>query len=213
MRYLTYQGQLISAVNHRLKALPRAIIKRAELCVMCTLHMELRIGESCLTELVREIMHYDSASKRNQMLENVSKWFARTFSGSGHDMVDVEEDDPHQFNVVLDPKGKDVAHIKMSGARQKKVMKNIEELIHIVMSEELMQQRGIKHTVEEYSILFQKYKQVVSVIQKVEDLTDQNDRINAVQDILDEFCFCFHELFGSSKITNYIHTLWSGHCR
>ena len=212
MRYLTNEAMLIEVVKHRQEATHEAIIHKPELCIMCTLHMELRIGEYCLTEMAREL-HYHEAPKRNEKMEEMSRFIADCFAGTSETEGIADEDDRiHQFNVALDTKNsKQIGTIKMSAARQKKVMRRIDELVDIVMSADLAERRGIVNTNAQYKELFQKYKGIVELLQRVDDIRDDEVAIKEVQNLLDQFTRYYTTMLGPTKVTNYIHALSSGH--
>lgn len=215
MRFLSNEAMVIAAIKHRQEVAEDPIINKPELCIMCTLHMELRIGEYCLTELAREL-HNLEATTRNQKMEEMGSFIAGCFGGSrGVVEDDVEAGEQvHDFKVSMDKKNtKQIATIKMSAARQKKVMRHIDDLVDIVMTEQLMQQPGSVNTNAGYKILFQKYKMVLETMQRVDDIRNDPVAIAAVQKLLDDFSNHFHSMFGPTKVTNYIHALCSGHCR
>lgn len=213
MRFLTYEGLLIEAVIHRQHHMDDVMIHNTELCVMCTLHMELRIGEYLLTELVRELENFESPSMRNKDMLKVSQFFVSVFAGVPFGMDDYNPDDyTYSFNISMEPNGKTISHIKMSGARQKKVMLRIQELIDIVMSEALNSQDKMVRKKYQWTDIFSQYKLVLATIQSLEDIVDPR-QIDAVQIMLDKFCATFREMLGDEKVTNYIHALWSGHCK
>jgi hypothetical protein len=114
-----YISNEIAGSKNRTEKQEDALIKKAELCVMCTLHMELRIGEYLMTELIKNLQSY-GPTRRNEKMQQCSSFFQQTFAGMTYDETMDPEILVHSFNVHVDSDSNQVETIKMSAQRQKK---------------------------------------------------------------------------------------------
>jgi len=161
--------------------------------------------------LVRELEHLDS-TQRNMNMEILSLFFASVFAGM-HPETGFRVEEIHTtFNVSMEQSGKHISHIKMSAARQKKVMRHADHLIDLIFTQQLKSCPGLVHTSEQYKLLFHQHIRVLNVLQDVNDISEAED-IVAVQDILDDFYIHYLDMFGQERVSNYIHTIGSGHCK
>jgi hypothetical protein len=210
IRYLQHDGMIIDACKAR-HNIPGVSIRTPEKCVMCTLHMTLRIGDNLMTRLVRCLNHIRSNS-RGAQCKRVSDLFVRCFSGLANDDEMAEE--IHSFSVKYDSQKNTIEPIKMSAARQKKVLPRIDEFIAIVFSPEnadIITTQNSAFTAASFTSIFDHYKLVLAKLCVLDHLAI--DEIDEVQDMLDGFGREYIAIFGQEAVANYVHALISGHVR
>jgi len=210
VRYLSDFGAMMRVSKKRI-ADTAVSISTPEYCIMCTLHMSLRVGECLLTKLIEEVLRLEKKN-RLKVLALAEDKFKEIFSGYEIDHAP-ELEEIHQFSLGYNPDGSgSIKGIKMTDARQKKVWKRIKELMDIVFEGDQAAKIALKHpegTPENYLRLFELYHEVKTALKVDHDV--HGEAIDDIQAKIDLFCDKFIVMFGDKAVTNYMHTLRSGH--
>ena len=124
-----------------------------------------------------------------------------------------ELEEIHQFAIGYNPSGAgSIENISMTEARQKKVIKRVNELVEIVFKGNqavIIALQSPSSTKENYLRLFELYDEFKTALRVDHDVT--LEAIDDIQAKIDLFCEKYIMMFGDKAVTNYIHTLRSGH--
>ena len=184
-----------------------AVVNYPELCIPCTLHQEMRIGEAIFNKVQQEtytIWQKESKKIALQKMVELSKIINAALENMPDACYRSFDTNSMSYEVKVDASNK-VEAFKLSGIRQRKVLNHRRQIIDCCFPDNHAAAQDRRAS---YTDLMDTFVSIRDKLRKDDDFTDEE--IVLLQIEMDKFCTLFTTMFGTAAETNYIHLLESG---
>jgi hypothetical protein len=187
--------------------------------------MEMRISGTIICKLINELFRDDklTAAARQSAIQQIEHLINRSLSNGSiitKNTVDQNAQLSDEEKYVNDtsnsyrlPGGHaavvsgQVTKLDLTDVRLRIVCKDITTIIDMIFPDPKTPLDIDRKT--NYQLLFRIWDRIVSILRNPNDFSDED--ITQYQLLADEFTALYIKMFGTEKITNYIHMLHSGH--
>ena len=171
------------------------------------MHLDNRVGHKQFNAAVEDVMNVGTAGDIQEKLDRISNVICHALS---HLPLDENEDMlTASYSLRYDSQRQKVDDLKLSNVRLQIIMKPewYNPIMDIVYEKQI---DSVEKKAKQVSINT-KYNSMMGQLRNTQTFSE--NQLSLLQDTIDDYCETYLEQNGNRDVTNYLHTLQSGHIR
>ena len=203
----------VIVIGHELAYAQHVASKKDRMCskienmMECGMHLDNRVGHKQFNSAVEDVMNVGTAGDIQEKLDRISNVICHALS---HIPLDENEDMlTASYSLRYDSQRQKVDDLKLSNVRLQIIMKPewYGPIMEIVYEKQIDGREKIARQIS----INTKYNSMMGLLRTTQTFSE--DQLSLLQDTIDDYCETYLVQNGNRDVTNYLHTLQSGHIR
>jgi hypothetical protein len=206
LKYVMYHGNRLAFAEH-ITSNQQRMCTKIENVMECGMHMDNRIGHNQFNKTVKYLVENATRGVIHDKLERISDVLVRALS---HLPLEAEETSlSASYALKYDDKKGEIEPLKLSNVRLQLVIKN--EVYRAVCGIVFEGKSNAEEEIRKEMRICCLYNSMMKLLRSTKTFTEE--RLQTLQDSMDDYCDAYIERHGNRDIFNYLHVIQAGHIR